>query len=251
MKPILDDYIVERLRRPPPAAHVVPGSTPVLSFGNASHAAVATLGLNPSRQEFLDLSGRELNGCARRFETLASLDVPGLASASEAVLLRVIDACNGYFEANPYRRWFDQLEPILQSVGASYYNGTACHLDLVQWATDPVWNKIPNRAIRDQLLMEDADFLRHQLRTAPFRLLLINGSGVVREFESMTGISLRPAGSVKGKSVESRMFVGRLPLGTRVVAWSVNIQSSFGICKALRAALASRVAELSHDDAIA
>jgi len=163
----------------------------------------------------------------------------------------VVNACNGYFEANPYRGWFDQLEPVLQSVGASYYNGTACHLDLVQWATDPVWSKISNRAVRDRLLAEDAAFLRHQLRTGPFRLLLINGSSVVRQFERMMGMSLRPAGSVKGTSVESRMAVGRLPLGTRVVAWSVNIQSSFGICNGLRAAIASRVGELNHDDAIA
>ena len=250
-KPILADYIVTRLRRPPPAAHVVPGSTPVLSFGNASHAAVATLGLNPSRQEFLDLNGCELSGIARRFETLASLGVPSLSSAPDAVLQRVVNACNGYFRANPYRRWFDQLEPVLQSVGASYYKGTACHLDLVQWATDPVWSRIPNPTVRDRLLAEDAVFLRHQLTTGPLRLLLINGSGVIRQFESMMGISLRPAGTVSGTSVESRMAVGRLPFGTRVIAWSVNIQSSFGICNALRAAIANRVGELNHDDAIA
>jgi hypothetical protein len=177
MKAILTDDIVARLRRPPPAAYVVPGSTPVLSFGNASAAAVATLWLNPSRQEFLDRSGRELSGAARRFETLASLGVPDLASASEAILHRVINACNGYFHANPYRRWFDQLEPVLQSVGASYYDGSACHLDLVQWATDPVWGKIPDRAVRDRLLAEDAAFLLDQLSTGSFRLLLINGSG--------------------------------------------------------------------------
>ena len=251
MKPVLADYVVARLRRPLPAEHVVPGSTPVLSFGNASDAAVATLGLNPSRREFLDRNGRELSGTGCRFETLASLGVPSLASASRSVLHRVVKACNGYFAANPYRRWFDQLEPILQSVCASYYNGSACHLDLVQWATDPVWSKIPDRAVRDRLLAEDTAFLREQLTTGSFRLLLINGTGVVRPFESMMGISLRPAGSVKSSSVEARMSVGRLPLGTRVIAWSVNIQSSLGISKAFRAALACRVRELYHDDTIA
>lgn len=251
MKPALADHVVARLRRPPSVAYVVPGSTPVLSFGSASDAVVATLGLNPSRQEFLDQRGRELSSTARRFETLASLGVPSLDSASEAMLQRVVHACNGYFQANPYRRWFDQLEPVLQSVGASYYDGSACHLDLVQWATDPVWSKIPDRSVRDRMLAEDAAFLRHQLTTGSFRLLLINGSGVVRQFESMMGISLRPAGSVNGSSVESRMSLGRLPLGTRVVAWSVNIQSSFGVCNTLRAALASRVGQLKNNDAIA
>jgi len=248
MKPALPDYVVARLRRAPSSAHVVPGSTPVLSFGNASDAVVATLGLNPSRQEFLDTNGRELNGTARRFETLASLGVPNLDSAPEELLRRVLDACNGYFQANPYRRWFDQLEPVLQSVGASYYEGSACHLDLVQWATDPVWSKIPDRAVRDRMIEEDATFLHHQLTTGPFRLLLINGSGVVRQFENMMGISLQPVGSVHGSSTEALLSVGRLPFGTQVIAWSVNVQSSFGVCNGLRAALANRVGQLNDDD---
>jgi len=251
MTSLLADYVVARLRRPPPDEHVVPGFTPVLSFGNASDAVVATLGLNPSRQEFLDRNGRELSGTSRRFETLTSLGVADLATASDEVLHRVASACNVYFAVNPYTRWFDQLEPVLQSVGASYYDGSACHLDLVQWATDPVWSKIPNRDVRDRLLAEDAAFLRQQLTTGSFKLLFINGSGVVRQFESVMGISLRPVASVSGSSVKSLLSVGRLPLGTRVIAWSVNVQSSFGVCNTLRAGLASRVGELSHDDAIA
>lgn len=251
MKSTLADYIVARLRRSPPAAHVVPGSTPVLWFGDALNAAVATLGLNPSRQEFLDPNGRELSGTDRRFETLASLGVPSLELATDAALHRVVNACSGYFGANPYRRWFDQLEPMLRSVGASYYDGTACHLDLVQWATDPVWSRIPDRGVRERLLAEDAAFLHHQLRTGAFRLLLINGNGVIRHFERMTGLTLRTVGTVSGVSARSKIFVGRLPTGTRVLAWSVNLQSSFGVCNGLRAALASGVGDLDHDDAIA
>lgn len=242
--PELPDYVIARLRRPAFSQHVVSGSTPVLSFGDATTATVATLGLNPSRQEFLDTSGRELEGRDRRFETLKSLDVPDLDSAELPTLHRVVDACNDYFHRNPYRRWFDQLEPVLKSVGASYYDGSACHLDLVQWATDPVWGKIPDPAERDRLVTQDATFLRHQLTTRPFKLLLINGSGVVRQFESMMRIALKPAGNVKGSSTESRFSVGDLPNGTRVIAWSVNVQSSFGVCKTLRAALAMRTREL-------
>lgn len=163
----------------------------------------------------------------------------------------MVNACNGYFGANPYRRWFNQLEPLLRSVGASYYDGTACHLDLVQWATDPVWSKIPDRAVRERLIQEDAAFLYQQLRMGSFKLLLINGSGVVQQFERVTGISLQATGTVNGSSVESRVLVGRLPVGTRVVAWSVNLQSSIGVCNGLRAALATRVRELNDDDKIA
>jgi hypothetical protein len=220
----------------------------VLSFGNASDAVVATLGLNPSRQEFLDRNGRELTGTSRRFETVASLGVTDLATASDDVLHRVANACSVYFSVNPYRGWFDQLEPVLRSVGASYYEGSACHLDLVQWATDPVWSKIPNCAVRDRLVANDAPFLREQLTTGSYKLLLINGSGVLRKFESVMGISLRSVASVSGSSLQSRISVGRLPFGTRVIAWSVNVQSSFGVCNALRAGIASRVGELSRAD---
>jgi hypothetical protein len=53
----IPDYIVQRIRRPIPVNRgVVAGSTPVLSFGNAQCAAVATLGLNPSVREFLDMN---------------------------------------------------------------------------------------------------------------------------------------------------------------------------------------------------
>lgn len=247
--PPLSDYIVERLRRPPSAPQIVAGSTPVLSFGDPSTATVATLGLNPSRQEFLDKDGRELTGAARRFETFASLGVSSLSSAPTETLQRVVGACNGYFQANPYRRWFDQLEKILNKVDASYYAGSACHLDLVQWATDPVWGELKDRVLRDQLLADDASFLRQQLAARGFRLLLINGSGVSQEFERAFGMTLRPVGSVVGGTVTARLSVGRLRLGLKVIAWSVNLQSSFGVTNALRTDLARKVAELSRDSA--
>ena len=245
MNAILPDYVVARLRRPyPNGAPVVPGSTPVLSFGDISEATVATLGFNPSHQEFLSRERCELSGPERRFETLSSLGVNSLESAPEEVLCRVVSACNNYFRGNPYRRWFDQLEPILKSVGASYYDGTACHLDLVQWATSQKWGEI-DRDVRVKLIEEDAPFLCDQLKVGSFRLLLINGSGVVQQFERMTGISLRWAGRITGTSTASHISYGMLPIGTRVVAWSVNIQSSPGVCNELRAALANRVGELA------
>jgi hypothetical protein len=49
-------------------------------------------------------------------------------------------------DRNPYRRWFDPLDQALRAAfGVSYYAGTACHLDLVQWATTPVWNNRDRR----------------------------------------------------------------------------------------------------------
>jgi hypothetical protein len=125
-------YIVEPLRATVPhSSSVVLGSTPVVAFGECRSARVATLGLNPSRQEFLDQNGRELTGADRRFETLRSLGATRLEDAGDSTIRRVFDGCCGYFFRNPYRRWFDQLENIIRPLGASYYDGSACHLDLV------------------------------------------------------------------------------------------------------------------------
>jgi len=60
MQADIPQYVVERIRESPPYdACVVSGSTPIIAFGSVHGARVATLGLNPSRQEFLDTYGRE------------------------------------------------------------------------------------------------------------------------------------------------------------------------------------------------
>ena len=92
-------YIQDRLRTPPPAEmYVVPGSTPVLSFGPARSAVVATLGLNPSRKEFLDRDGRELTGPLRWLATHTSIGTSDLSNASVEVLAQILNDCDTYFQ---------------------------------------------------------------------------------------------------------------------------------------------------------
>jgi hypothetical protein len=239
-------YIEERIRRPiPQDCFIVPCSTPVVSFGDMTRASVATLGLNPSRLEFLDSGGSELTGSSRRFETLTSLPAARLSEATPFALERVLQACSCYFERNPYRRWFDQLEPILAGIDASYYDGSACHLDLVQWATDPTWGKLPRRA-KNQLLAADAGFLGEQLRRESIRLLLLNGRGVLDGFERAFGIELKPdAPPLSDGEISCSFRVGTFEQ-VRVIAWSTNIQSSFGVSRKLRGLIASRVARLGR-----
>jgi hypothetical protein len=151
-----------RVKSPPVECCIVPESIPILSFGNFQSATVATLGLNPSRVEFLDRSGRLLVGAHARFETLASLRVDTLAEASSEITTRVLNSCESYFRKNPYSLWFNPLDEIIGGLGASYYKGSACHLDLAQWATDPTWGKLTPQ-IRDRLVADGLPFLRWQL----------------------------------------------------------------------------------------
>jgi hypothetical protein len=236
-------YIEERIRRPAPdGCFVLPGSTPVVAFGNPHHARVATLGLNPSRVEF-EVKGVELHGAARRFETLGALGVSRLVDAPKGAIERVWLRCNNYFHGNPYS-WFRRLEEPLNAVGASYFEDTACHLDLTQWATDPTWNGL-GRRVQERLVGEDADFLREQLRAEPISLLLLNGRSVLTAFERVLGGHLRLVGvPVTDGGTTTKLYQGEIER-VRVLGWTTNLQSSFGVTRVLRAKLAEQLATLA------
>lgn len=239
----IPDYVLKRVRRnAPEGASVLVGSTPVLAFGNPTTARVATLGLNPSDAEFM-LAGAELDGDKRRFETLGSLRITSLAEAGDDHVDAIVRRCNDYFFGNPYRGWFDRLDEILRAIGATYYDRTACHLDLSQWATSPKWASIGATA-REQLTRQDAPFLAQQLEHEGIETLLVNGRSASEGISRAFDIHLVPAGSVADRTVTTQLFIGHLN-HTRIIAWSTNLQSSFGVTRQLRQALAQSVATLT------
>ena len=131
--------------------------------------------------------------------------------------------CNSYFRRVPYRRWFDQLDRILKECGASYYDGTACALDLVQWATAPVWSGLPD-GVQERLLDADGTFLKTQLEeNRNVKLVLANGRQVVDGLRAR-GFPLDPAGSIGRNRKSIDLFRGRN--GDRTfVGWNKNLQS--------------------------
>jgi hypothetical protein len=227
---------------------VVRGSTPVVAFGNCQNARAATLGLNPSRVEFVDKRGVLLKAQKRRLATHESLGRSDLSRAPQEAVLQVLDECTTYFQRQPYRQWFDKLEPILVACGASYYGGSGCHLDLVQWATDPTWGKL-KAAVRKRLLADDAPFLARQLENERLRLMLVNGMGALQELRRLMAgqLELEEVDRITGCAHQpTRLFVGRVLNHVRVVAWSTNIQSSHGVTIELRKELPKRVAALAE-----
>lgn len=242
--PPVPAYIAARIRQDPPQdCRVVAGSTPVVAFGDVQRARVATLGLNPSRIEF-EVKGSELDGAKRRFETTRSLGLSTLADASDDAVAAIFRRCNEYFRGNPYRRWFNRLEPVVRSVGASYYDGTACHLDLSQWSTDPTWNGL-SREVRAKLVERDGPFLARQLAAEHIEILLLNGASVIESFRWMLGASLElEAETVADRTVTTRLWTGSYN-GIRVIGWSTNLPSSRGVTKQLVSSLGDRVALLS------
>ncbi len=169
--------LAERIRRPiPPDCSVVPGSLPVVAQGDPTTARVATLTVNPSKLEFTTPKGTWLPPQYRRVESLRSLGVEDAAVLTDEKVSAVAHRCHGYFTGNPNRPAFAALEQLLTAVGlGSYYDGTACHLHLVQWATNPVWSGL-TPAVRAQLVVTDAEFLRWQLRAAAVQRVLVNGA---------------------------------------------------------------------------
>jgi len=240
------DYLLAMVRRSPPrGTPVVPGSTPVVSFGDANHAAVATLGINPSANEFLDGS-QLLEGAHRRLATLSSLGADSLDELTNAQVADVVADCAAYFQRRPYRRWFDPLDALLQAgTGASYYDGSACHLDLAQWATRPIWGRIVDRAARRALLDDGVPHLKAQLAAEQIGLVLLNGRQVVAQVTGAGLVELEPVGRITVGAVSSDLFVGSSE-NQSYVGWSANIQSSWGVSTQFKDELAAWIAGISR-----
>jgi hypothetical protein len=234
----IPEYIKRMVCRPAPTAEVVHGTTPVLAFGDPHHATVATLGINPSGREFVE-DGCLLTGPQRRLATLESLGAESTLSLTEEQVRTVVEECASYFgpDRNPYHRWFDTLDQVLRTgLGVSYYDGSACHLDLVQWATDPVWGKLPDRRIKQALLREGLPHLRNQLKFGKIRLVVLNGREVLDQVAAVGLARLESFGTLRVGSLSCSLYSGE-GAGVKFIGWSTNLQSSFGVTLEFRSQL--------------
>jgi hypothetical protein len=225
---------------------VIPWSCPVPSFGDLQSARIATLGLNPSNREFVDVAGNELDGPHRRFHTLRSLELDRWSSARTRHVHLVVESCRQYFTRNPYDGWFKKLDYILSGTRASYYGGRnarACHLDLIPYATARKWTTLAPQE-RTSLLSLAGDTLGLLLRNSPVRVLVLNGHSVVENFQALAGVHLdktamldwslprRSGSGVIGFAYEGvvNVFSGtKLKREILVLGFNHNIQSSFGV----------------------
>ena len=252
--PALPTYLVDYLAEPAPTgSRVLDGSTPVVAFGKARTAKVATLGLNPSLREF-GLNSETgfvwLPETERRLATVRALGIKEGSwprNPSFDAMATVVADCDAYFERNPYGQWFDPLDEILRRLGHTYYGqySSACHLDLSPWATNPVWRRL-HKVERQSLVDNGRRLLEAQLGEGSIALLLINGAAVAKEAERALGLSFEEVGSriaVPGRKTSSAVRRASL-CGVPVIAWSVNVQSSFGVTNELKLKLAERVRDL-------
>jgi len=249
------DRLVGLLRQGKPIElGAIPWASPVLAFGDPMRSRIATLGLNPSNLEFVDNRGRPLLAPHHRFESLTTLDAEDWSDVAKQGVRKVWQACEDYFLRNPYDQWFKRLEKILIDTGSSYYSSLgdrACHLDLVPFATGRKWSELSSNE-RVQLIDLGAPSLAKAVRASEIRVLVLNGSAVVREFNrivpdgALNALSM-PSWSLQGGRVTGIAHLGRTTrLGSLkldrellVLGYNHNIQSSFGVT----AEVVSRIAD--------
>lgn len=231
---------------------------PVPYFGKLRNSTLATLGINPSNREFVDVAGEELDGDSRRFPTLGSLGLQTWVDASSLDVSAIVSACDGYFVGNPYSRWFDTLDALMRPAGASYYSvdSPAAHLDLVPYATHVKWGALRQDQQR-ALLQCGRDLVASLLRDSAVELLILNGASVVRQFEEVADLDLtrdhnpawdlprRGSAQISGLAYTGSVdHIGGVDLGRSiaVAGFNHNLQSSFGVTKRAGEAIARWIA---------
>jgi len=223
----MNKEILKRIRSNYPGKDlVVNQSTPVLSFGDFQKAEVFTLGINPSNLEFLDDNGDLLKNQLRRLQTLSSLKSSDCSSLSKDQSAKVFEGCIDYFNRRPYN-WFNKFGPILESIGYSFYSTPfAAHVDLVQWATKKKWKKI-SKGEQKMLIQEGRSFLEYQLQSKNLKTILLNGRTVINAFHDWSDVKLKYSSLniPKGGELVTGFYDNRV----RIIGWSVNIQSSWGV----------------------
>ncbi len=232
---------------------IISWGSPVPAFGSLDKSEIATVGLNPSNREFLDSTGNELEGSERRFHTLSSLGISSWAELQEEHVHQLIEACEQYFNRNPYDAWFRALEYILSETKASFYGGKsrACHLDIVPYATERKWGALTSLQ-KNQLLTMAGDAFGMLLKESPIKLLVLNGISVIDGLETISDIEFEinevsewslpraKTNDIRGYSYcgeLSKICEVELNRSVSVVGYNHNIQSSFGVTNGVKSSI--------------
>jgi hypothetical protein len=91
----MEDLLLQRIMKSPPIKeYITPGSTPVVAFGNPITARVATVGINPSSQEFVNRKGDLLTGEKRRLADFQSLGIKSYSEIDENIAQKKLEESN-------------------------------------------------------------------------------------------------------------------------------------------------------------
>jgi hypothetical protein len=203
----------------------------VLFFGDLFKATAATVGINPSHREYLDESGKQLVGMARRFETLSSLGAVDRPSLTDTQCYRAVATMRAYFRpSKPVYQWFQPLRRVLEGMGLHYESGEVTHLDLVQEATNPTWSGLAKLRPRDaeSLLGADEEFLRWQLGAFKIGLIICNGKTPLDAVQKLVGASVACDATIARQNWS--VAIGTIADRRVIVAgWNIPMSSPTGL----------------------
>jgi hypothetical protein len=224
----MDNQILGRILRPSNSKTLIPGSTPVISFGDFTTASLASLSINPSSREFLQGS-QLIKQPMKRLVDKEVLGLPLLDPLRENHAEAIWEGCRNYFSprGNPLD-WFDDLNEILGHVNRRYDDRDTCHIDLVQSATFPAWRGL-DTVEKQCLLAEDYDFFKFQTSMPNLEVLLVNGRQVFEQLKITPGFDVNIVDllyfDVLDKKVPTSLFRGTGPNGKLVLGWTGTLKS--------------------------
>lgn len=243
---------------------IISWGMPIPYFGNINNSQIASLGINPSNREFVDVNGKELSGDKRRFHTLKSLRINSWEELNDYHIDLMINSCINYFCNNPYDRWFKEIDLLLSGTSFSYYTrnvsscvNNACHLDLIPFATIDKWGYLSENE-KNFLLNYSGDVLGVLLRDSPIKYMLLNGKSVIDNFSKISDVNFQLENMsnwalprknkkfVSGVSyIGTAKTVSGVDLGKeiKVLGYNHNIQSSFGVTKKVKFEISQWIAQ--------
>ena len=225
------DFVAERIKTPANLKYIVEDSTPVVCFGDITKAKALTIGINPSSSEFTKIAGNKrelLTGSERKLVDLKFLGAHNTQDLTEAQISKVWQGCLDYFDGPYYKFWFSKMQDtVLTSAGFNYVGRSAAHLDLIQWATDPLWQKMKEEDPIEAAahLAADLPFLVKQLEQSESDFIFLSGTPVIDSLTEVLDLKFEGKTAAEGKSSQNSLYVGSWKNAV-VLGTSMNVPDS-------------------------
>jgi len=225
------DFVADRIKTPASLKYIVEGSTPVVCFGDITQAKALTIGINPSSSEFTKLVEKQrvlLTGGERRLADLKYLEAEETQALNDDQVSQVWQSCLDYFDGPYYKSWFPKMQDtVLSPVNFSYVGRSAAHLDLIQWATDPLWQDMDDEDPKEAAahLKADLPFLIKQIEESDAEFIFLSGTPVVESLTELFGLKFVEKTAAEGKSKQNSLYMGSWKNAV-VLGTSMNVPDS-------------------------
>jgi len=225
------DFVARRIKTPAKLKYIVEGSTPVVCFGDITQAKALTIGINPSSSEFTKLVGKQrvlLTGGERKLADLKYLEAEETQALNDDQVSQVWQGCLDYFDGPYYKFWFSKMrDTVLTPAGFDYVGRSAAHLDLIQWATDPLWQKMKEEDPAEAAahLKADLPFLVKQIEASDAEFFFLSGTPVVESLTELFDLKFIEKTAAEGKSKQNSLYIGKWKNAV-VLGTSMNVPDS-------------------------